>query len=38
MSRTMIVTGYDRPTVRLELRPDATGAERLRLAQWTSGR
>jgi len=38
VSRMMIVTGYDRPAVRLDLRPDATPAERMRLAQWTSGR
>jgi predicted metalloprotease with PDZ domain len=37
-SRTIVVTGYDRPEVRIEPRPDATAAERLRLAQWTSGK
>ncbi|HKV73888.1 MAG TPA: hypothetical protein VJN95_05180 [Gemmatimonadales bacterium] len=37
-SKAFIVTGYERPAVRLESRPDATPVERLRLAEWTSVR
>lgn len=38
IEKTIIVTGYQRPTVRLEPRPDATAAQRLLRAEWTAGR
>jgi hypothetical protein len=35
---TMTMEGYERPTVKLENRPDATPVQRLRLAEWMAGR
>ena len=37
ISDTIAVTGYERPTVHLVERPDATAEQRLRLARWTAG-
>jgi predicted metalloprotease with PDZ domain len=38
IEKTIIVTGYQRPIVRLEPRPDTTPAQRSLLAQWVAGR
>lgn len=37
LTRSIVITGYDRPTVRLETRPDATPAQQRRLAAWKTG-
>jgi predicted metalloprotease with PDZ domain len=38
IEKTIVITGYDRPAVKLEMRPDATGAQRSLLVQWMRGR
>jgi S1-C subfamily serine protease len=38
IEKTIVITGYDRPTVKLEVRPDATASQRALLAQWMEGR
>lgn len=38
LTRTVTIAGFDRPTVRLVPRSDATDAERRRLAQWMAAR
>jgi predicted metalloprotease with PDZ domain len=38
IEKTITVTGYERPTVRVEMRPDATAAQRRLLSQWMAGR
>jgi predicted metalloprotease with PDZ domain len=38
IERTVTVTGYERPAVRVEQRPDATAAQRFLFAQWMAGR
>jgi predicted metalloprotease with PDZ domain len=38
LDRTIDVVGYERPTVRIEPRADATAAQRSLFAQWSAGR
>ena len=38
LDKTIAVTGYERPTVKLGLKPDATAAQRLLFTRWMAGR